>query len=119
MIQAVIGEELNPPARLEPVPVTAKNNGNGSYTLSWTAPKGAVRYRVKYAIGKDVVDWIGFNPGTNQFIGDPNRTWAWFASTEVSDIPAPGAPGTTQTLVLKGEPGKDYRFALKAYIATR
>ena len=118
MLQAVISETLNPPPRLVTVPITAKNNGNGSYTLSWTVPPGVIRYRMKYAIGKDVVDWIGFNPGTNNFSGDPNHSWAWFACTEIAGVPAPTSSGTAQSFVFKGEPGKDYRFALKAYISS-
>jgi len=96
--------------------VTATNLGGGSYSLSWTVPAGATAYRIKYA-NKAIVDWIGFDPVNNAFTGNPTTTWAWFASTDVSNPPAPAAAGTTQTFTVTGlDPSQSWNFAVKAYV---
>jgi hypothetical protein len=119
MMQAAVSEILHPPHWvLAPVPITVQNKAGGSYALTWTVPQGATHYRIKYYVGKSIVDWIGFNAGTNTYIGDPNKNWAWFASDDAPGLPAHAAAGTTQTYVFKGEPDKDYHFAMKAYVET-
>ena len=114
---SVISEILHPQApNLITVPVTATNLGGGSYSLSWTVPAGATAYRIKYA-NKAIVDWIGFDPVNNAFTGNPTTTWAWFASTDVSNPPAPAAAGTTQTFTVTGlDPSQSWNFAVKAYV---
>jgi Big-like domain-containing protein/exo-rhamnogalacturonan lyase-like protein len=47
------------------VPVTVVNNGAGSYTISWTAPAGVTKYRLKHFNGKQIVDDLGWNVATN------------------------------------------------------
>lgn len=93
------------------------DNGGGSYTISWTVPTGAQSYRIKWGT-KRIVDWIGFNPSTNTFVGDPNTTMPWFAATNVSTPPAPTAPGTTQSLTIStGRTGLTAaNFSVKAYV---
>jgi YetA-like protein len=114
---AVISEILHPQAsNLVTVPVTVTNLGGGSYSLSWTVPTSAISYRIKYA-NKTIVDWIGFDPVNNAFIGDPATTWAWFASTDVSNPPAPAAAGTTQSFTVTGlDASQTWNFAVKAYV---
>lgn len=92
-------------------------NGGASYTLTWTVPAGAQSYRIKWA-AKEIVDWVGFDPANNRFLGDPARTTPWFAATNVSSLPSPGAPGSTQTLTINtGVPGlKAKNFSVKAYV---
>jgi hypothetical protein len=119
MMQAVVDKILNPPAlQLINVPLTAHNNGGGSYTLSWTVPQGAVSYRMKSMAGKTIVDWVGFDPLQNTFIGDPTKTWPWFSSTDVANLPLPAAGGSTQTFNVTGlDPSQNFNFALKAYVS--
>jgi hypothetical protein len=107
---------LHPQApSLVAVPVTVENIGAGSYSLSWTVPAGATAYRIKYA-NKTIVDWIGFDPVNNVFLGDPTTTWAWFASTDVANPPAPATAGTTQTFTVTGlDASQTWSFAVKAY----
>lgn len=100
------------------VPVSVVDLGAGSYRLSWTVPRGAQEYRIKWG-GKRIVDWIGFDAGTNQFIGDPVATMPWFAATNIADEPAPAADGSTQTFVVNGlSTGlKSENFAMKALVS--
>ncbi len=118
LIQQVVNQILNPPTlQLVTVPLTVTNIAGGSYTLSWTVPQGAISYRIKDYPGKKIVDWIGFNPGSNTFIGDPNTTWPWFAAAEVTGIPSPAAAGSTQTFTVTGlDATRTFNFALKAYV---
>ena len=102
---------------LQTVPVTNfVINGGGSYTLTWTVPAGAQSYRVKWS-PKRIVDWIGFDPVNNVFTGDPVNTVNWFAATEVTSTPAPGTPGTAQSLTIStGTAGLTAaNFTVKAY----
>jgi hypothetical protein len=98
-------------AALQTVPITTFTaNGGGSYTLSWTPPNGVQSYRLKWGT-KQVVDWIGFNPDTNTFIGNPATTQNWFASTELI---APASNATSIT-VNTGQTGLTAaNFSLKA-----
>jgi len=117
LVQAVVGEIVDPPdLQLVPVPIKVAINGGGAYSLSWTTPPGATSYRIKYYPGKQIVDWIGFDAGSNRFIGDPNKMWAWFAAFDAPGVPLPSAPGTTQTFVFRGDSSNNYAFAVKAYI---
>lgn len=121
MIQATVGLIVHPPKeKLVSVPVTVKNNGGGNYTVSWAAPPGAQLYRIKYMDnGKEIVDWLNFNPGPNTFGIDPNKNWPWFAAEEAQGVPGPAALGTTQAYAFKGDPAKSYTFAMKAYVTAR
>jgi len=116
MMQAVVGQILNPPAaHLQKIPFNVNRVG-GTYTLTWTVPPGAVSCRVKYAIGKNIVDWIGFDPRQNQFTGDPANSVAWFGAEDAAEAIAAGTPGSTQTYVFKGQPGQDYRFDIRVFV---
>ena len=119
MVQAVVNQVLNPPDwQLVTVPLNVTSHGGGSYTLSWTVPQGARHYRVKYnADGKEIVDWLDFDARIGTFGVNPNKNWPWFACEEASNVPAPAAPGSTQTYTFKGDPSKIYKFALKAIVA--
>ena len=66
-----------------------------------------------------IVDWIGFNPATFSFVGNPSTTQNWFASTDAASIPAPGTPGTTQSLTIStGTSGLlAANFSVKAYVS--
>ncbi len=118
MMDAVLNQVLNPPsAQLTSVQASVTNNNNGSYTLTWTVPDNTTGYRIKYAVGKSIVDWIGFNARTNQFTGNPATTTPWFAATEVVNTPAPNKPNTQQVFTVSGlDPSKTYNFAVKAIV---
>jgi hypothetical protein len=116
---AVIHEALHPPAeKLMNVAVKVVGLGEGSYSLSWVVPEGARSYRIKLS-DKQIVDWLNFNPTTNTFGSDPNTNVPWFAATNATSIPSPGAPGSVQTFTIGGlDPTKTYHFAMKAYISS-
>jgi len=103
---------------LNNVPISGfTSNGAGSYTISWTVPAGAQSYRIKWG-SLPIVDWIGFDPAANSFIGDPVHTMNWFAATNVSNIPAPSAAGSSQSLTINtGTVGLTAgNFSVKAYV---
>jgi hypothetical protein len=115
-IAAVIDKIKRPsPTQLVDVPLNVTNNGGGSYTLSWTAPAGAVSYRVKTG-AKQIVNWIGFNEQTYTFAGNPATTMNWFAATDVPNAPAPGTAGQAQQMTVTGLPATGQNFALKAQV---
>lgn len=105
---------------LTTVPLTnVVNNGGGSYTLSWTVPASTQSYRIKWG-AKQIVDYIGFNSGTNTFIGNPTTTMNWFAATDTPNIPSPTAAGSVQSFTVTGLPttlAAPY-FMVKAYVGT-
>lgn len=102
---------------LQNVPVTVTPQGS-SYRLSWIVPANTQSYRIKWG-PKQIVEWIGFDPLTNTFIGDPVNTMNWFAANNITNEPAPSAAGTTQTLTLTGLPTglTSANFSVKAYIS--
>lgn len=117
---ALLQSMLNPWGSLNTIPVTVTPSGSGSYSLSWNAPSGAQFVRIK-AASQPIVDWIGFNPKTNAFIGDPAKSVNWFAATEITPAgttscpPALAAPGTHQTCTIAGlDPKQNWYFAVKA-----
>jgi len=122
LTSALIDLIVHPPNfALVDVPVQVKNNGVGSYILSWTTPLGATAYRVKRS-SKKIVDWIGFDPKANQFTGDPAKTENWFAAAEIRNNhqstcpPQVAAPGSMQSCEVNGlDPGTSWQFAVKAY----
>ena len=83
------------------LPITKKDNGGGSYTLSWTVPAGALRYQIKYS-DKQIVEWLGFNKATRLYQYDPSQYTAFFAAKNISNNPVPAAVGTTQSITLSG-----------------
>jgi len=116
-IAALIDRMLQPAnITLVSVPINVVNNGGGSYTLSWTVPNGSQSYIVKTGPAQ-IVDWIGFNPGNNQFTGDPVNTMAWFAASTIAGPPSPAAAGTTQQFTVTGLNPTGQYFALKAFAA--
>src|SRR5262249_798835 len=70
-IAAVIDAVNNPgTTTLQNLGISAfTDKGSGNYSLSWTVPSGAQSYRIKWG-SKAIVDWIGFDPANNVFIGN-------------------------------------------------
>ncbi len=102
------GESLNT------VPITGFTSNGSSYTITWSVPAGATSYRIKWG-PRQIVDWIGFDPASNTFVGNPATTMNWFAATDAAGIPAPA--GSTQSLtIMTGVAGlKAENFMVKAY----
>lgn len=103
---------------LSSIPLTGfSDNGGGSYTISWTVPTGAQNYRIKWG-NKPLVDWLGFNPNTNAFIGNPATQMPWFAAKNVANLPAPASANSTQSLTVNtGQTGLTAQnFSVKAYV---
>ncbi len=88
------------------------DHADGTYTVSWTTPAGATQTRVKYGCltsncadgAKQIVELIGFDSGSNAFIGNPATTINWFAAQNASSIPAPvtGSQSMTVTAGISG-----------------
>ena len=94
------------------------DNGGGNYTISWIVPAATLSYRIKWG-QKAIVDWIGFDPANNVFVGNPTTSMNWFAATEAANIPAPAAAGVTQSLMVgTGVTGLTAaNFSVKANVA--
>lgn len=120
-LAAVIGVLSNPGSgAVNDVPVSnIVDHGGGAYTISWTVPAGAVSYRIKWG-ARRIVDWIGFDPATNVFLGNPAQTMPWFAANSVAGAPAPAAAGTVQSFKIStGVTGLTAaNFRVKAYGGT-
>ncbi len=116
MMEAVLSQLFSPPAEtLIDVPVSV-NGGSGTPTLSWTVPKGAVAYRIKYN-SKNIVPWLNYDSGISTFGVDPNANWPWFSSPDVPNVPAPASAGTTQTFTASGiNAAEATHFEVKAYV---
>ena len=117
---ALLQSMLHPWGTLNSVPLSVTNTGSGSYSLSWIAPAGAQLYRIKQA-NQPVVDWIGFSPKTNTFVGNPAASVNWFAASDLtpsnqSTCPvSPAAAGTRQSCTVTGlDPKQIWHFAMKA-----
>jgi hypothetical protein len=122
---ALLQRLLHPHDMLIDVPLSVTKQGNSTYTLSWTAPAGVQFYRMKQA-NQPIVDWIGFSPKSNAFIGNPAASVNWFAATEVTQgqqstcPPAPASAGTRQTCTVSGLDAKqNWSFAMKANVRSR
>jgi hypothetical protein len=107
------------PVELQDVYInTFTHLGSGTYRLQWAVPDGTTSYRIKWS-DKTIVDWIGFNERTFDFIGDPATQTNWFAATNAAsgEIPTPGAAGSQQsTTVATGDTGLTLEnFSVKAY----
>jgi hypothetical protein len=114
---SIIGILLDPePLTLISIPLTAQPTSSGSYHLRWTVPAGAQSYRLKYS-DKNIVEWLNFDPTTNQFGLDPGTNAPWFAASDVPNQPQPGVPGSIQSYEVSGlGSGHQWHFALKAYV---
>lgn len=73
------------------------DNGGGSYTIGWSTPASTDYLRVK-SDPLQIVDWIGYNPATGAFVGNPATTANWFAATNAPSIPAPVAGAQSMTI---------------------
>ncbi len=114
---AVVSEVLDPESlQLVAVPLRANRESPTTYRLSWTVPAGAQSYRLKYS-SNNIVEWLNFDPVTNQFTTDPIANVPWFAASDVSQPPAPGPAGTVQTYdVERLDSSTQWHFALRAYV---
>lgn len=120
LTSALLPVLLHPSAELLSVPVDVTKTGAGTYTLKWTPPPGAQALRIKEA-NDPIVDWIGFDPKKNAFMGDPAKSVNWFAAAEQTigpDSTCPPPPSTgVQTCTIKSlDPAKQWFFAVKARV---
>ena len=99
---------------LSTLPVTGVvNNGGGSYYDNWNVPTGTQSYRIRYG-AKQIVDWIGYDPGTATFIGNPPRHKIGLRARMRLVF---GSSGTTQSMTIStGLTGLTAaNFMVKAY----
>jgi hypothetical protein len=89
-----------PAQSLTAATITAVSYSAPNYSVTINVPAGAASYRAKCSTSNalSIVEWIGFDPGTNTWIGNPATQQNWFAATEISGLPAPS--GTTQTFTI-------------------
>lgn len=92
--------------------ISAVNNGNSKYTLTWIVPQGATAYKIKFS-DKPIVDWLGFDQTTRVYQYDPASYIAFFAATNVDDEPAPLQSGSVQSYTI------DIAQAINSYNAAR
>jgi uncharacterized repeat protein (TIGR01451 family) len=101
------------------LPVSAANNGDGSWTLSWVVPPGTTEYRIKYS-DRTIVPWLDYDRYTQAYTVDPAANVAFFAAENVADEPSPAAPGSTQTFVVRGlDAMKTYDFKARYFTGTK
>jgi hypothetical protein len=114
--QALIHADMKRPPPVpgwRELPFESVDNGDGSYTLSWTVPSGAKFYKIKYA-QKEIVEWLGFDQITRQYQFAPANYTPYFAAHNVSGEPEPQAQGTVQTHTVTGlDPSTDYYFSVR------
>ena len=101
----------------QPLPMSVKDNGAGTYTISWMVPEGAQGYQIKYS-DKQIVEWLGFDKITRQFGYDPASYTPFFAAKNINNNPAPGNVGTIQTITIDGMP-LNLKFAAKCLSSTK
>jgi hypothetical protein len=90
-----------------------RRNDDGSFTLQWTAPEAARQYIVKYG-PLPLVENLGFDQRTRTFAVDPTTALNFWAATNVSGEPAPGAAGSLETFTTPKLSAGDWHFAVKA-----
>jgi hypothetical protein len=115
---AVVSEVLDPELlQLINVSAKAERINPTTYRLTWTVPPGAQSYRIKYS-DKNIVEWLNFDPVSNQFAIDPASNVPWFAASDALNIPFPATAGATQTLEIHDlDPNKQWHFAVKTYVS--
>jgi hypothetical protein len=80
-------------------------------------PPDAGGYWIKVS-DRTVVPWLGFDRTTRQYTFDPATYVPFFAAENVVGEPAPGLPGTQQTMVVSGlDPATTFDFAARVLIA--
>lgn len=121
---AIINQFQNPSTRIQTVALTKSfNSGTGQWTLTWTPPAGVSKYLLKEHDSLAIVDNIGWDPTTNQPIGNPATQRNWFA--QGTDQPAytmsqPVSSASSFTVDSTSCPtgnlcGSTAQFMLKAY----
>ena len=118
LTSAVIAKLLHPSRSLVQIPLRVTSNQAGNYILDWDPPPGVDGYRIKQE-GHPIVDWIGFDPRANAFVGDPARTVNWFAAAELngganSTCPPPPDGHRCSITGLDAKPA--WHFQLKAWV---
>lgn len=116
-LQSIMYTRLHPREDLEPPQAINDLNGEvkvKNVILTWTAPKDAVRYQIKYS-NKKLVESLGYNPDEKKYKYDPSGYANWWAGENISNEPYPGSPGTKQSMTINGlKPGR-YYFAIRSW----
>jgi hypothetical protein len=86
---AVLSEILNASTKtLQNVTLNATyNSGASQWTLHWTPPAGVTKYLLKENDSKMIVDNVGWNPATDNPIGDAVHDYNWFAASYTANQP--------------------------------
>jgi len=85
--QELMAASYRPPAHWTNIPLTVTPRGS-DYVLTWTAPPGAKRLRIKTST-KTIVDWLGYDRVKQIYANEPATNVPWFAATDVPSVPAP------------------------------
>jgi hypothetical protein len=78
------------------------NNGDGSYTLTWTAPEGVYKYQIKLS-DQPMVENLNFDEQERTYQYLPNIYDNFWAVLNVDDEPMPAAKGEVQTYTINVE----------------
>ena len=100
------------------VPLDVTPLGGGTYRISWTAPAGMDVYQLKYA-NKNIVPNLNFNSLTFTYEFDPASNIAFWAATNVPNMPQVASAGTAQSVTLSNlSCGNTCQFKLRASALT-
>lgn len=98
----------------------AQDLGGGSWRLSWTVPAGAVSYDLRSA-DKTIVEQPYFDQLRTDvqqpYLYPPDQYVSFWSASAMTDVPAPGAGGTVQTITISVPTG--HRSFLIAYRTSR
>ncbi len=87
-------------------------SGAGKATLSWTAPKDARRYQVKFATDPLVENRTSVSSAPVKVASDKCN---WWAAKNASGEPVPSTGGSREEFVLDGLGTGAYYFAVRSY----
>ncbi|MBI3073714.1 MAG: hypothetical protein HYY84_16510 [Deltaproteobacteria bacterium] len=90
----------------------------GIYRVTWTAPAGAGRVRLKWA-NRPIVRQLGFNRATRTYAYNPAQFVPFFAAANIADEPTPDDAGVTQSFVVSGVDAGAPSFAGRYYTGRR
>ena len=92
--------QVTPPDRVwSRVKPSVQDHGNHRYTLTWTTPPGAEKYRIKFS-NKPIVDRLGFDKTDQSWQYDPDHyTPRYYATLYGGDV-LPRADGSTHSITI-------------------
>ena len=92
--------QVTPPDRVwSHVKPSVQDHGNHRYTLTWTTPPGAEKYRIKFS-NKPIVDRLGFNKTDQSWQYHPDHYTPRYYATLYGGEVLPRAAGSTHSITI-------------------